>query len=151
MAKWSGSVSAMVPVPVDKVWAISQFGELHRWDANVIQNCYLEQGDGRSSGSVRRVFFRHLGGSTAASLLEYMTYYDADTYTFTYAMGENPLGYSGYSCTFSLEDNGDGSTTVNYNFVMDPIEGTTEDAVVSPIEGVCRRRIYLLETVAADR
>ncbi|CAM6111854.1 unnamed protein product [Calypogeia fissa] len=147
MTKWSGCISGTVAVPVDKVWEIAQFGELHKWDSNAIESCDIKEGNGCSSGSIRCVVFKYRDGTTG-SLVERLTYYNAEDYTYRYEMDDNPLGYEGYSCIFSLDKNDDGTTTVKYSFELDPIQHLSEEEAVGGIGKVFRRRISLLEDAA---
>ncbi|BBN04560.1 protein MpPKC4 [Marchantia polymorpha subsp. ruderalis] len=149
MSKWYGSVSDTVSVSIDRVWEVAEFGNLSRWDPSSIESSDIVWGDGCSEGSIRCVVFRYSDGSPG-SLYERITEYDPYDYTYTYVLDENPFGYENYESTFSLDDCGDGRTTVNWSFELDPMDDYSRDNIVGHIEDVFQRRISLLETAAYD-
>ncbi|KAL3692807.1 hypothetical protein R1sor_006458 [Riccia sorocarpa] len=128
MGKWYGSVSDTVAVDIDRVWEIAEFGNLARWDPTSIESSEIVWGDGCSEGSTRCVVFRYSDG-TPGSLYERITSYDPYNYTFTYVLDENPFGYENYESTFSLEDCGDGRTTVTWSFELDPMDDYDQDTI----------------------
>ncbi len=116
-----------VKAPVEAVWqALSDF-------AGIKPGPGIDAVDyeGEGVGMVRHI---HMPNGVVSERLEI---HDGDAHTFKYVIlnDDSPLPFTDYSATVTMQDNGDGSTTVDWTGVFNPRD-IEEDKAIGIAKGI---------------
>ncbi len=120
-------VVKVIRASADDVWA--QLGDFTGIEAGGGIDSVAFEGEG--VGMTRTIV---MGGRPVVERLEV---HDADARTFTYAIinEDSPLPFSNYSATVRIDDNGDGTSTVDWVGTFEP-RGMEEAEAVNMATGI---------------
>lgn len=125
---WVGTTTADFPtVTVDEAWAIAgDFCAVHRWLP--LDTCCKLEGEENKPGCVR--FCR----SRLDWAKERLVAFDPVGHTYAYEITESNMGFGHYLSTIKVTPAGEGGSRVEWSFEADPVEGWTEDGLVSYLQ-----------------
>lgn len=148
--KWVGRVNAVVEAPLERVWALaSDACGISKW-MPMVEECSLLQGEPGVPGFVRFLqgtMFPHPGGETSW-IQEKLLLMDSLHYKYAYSMEDGNIGLSGYINRVQFFDFGEGTTLVQWDYEVDPVIGSKEEAIIDYLAFLYKSSLKRLEFVA---
>jgi mxaD protein len=106
--------TACVPMDAATLWQkIGAFGAVGNWHPMLSS----VDSEGDNVGSIRTAH-----GKDGSTQIERLLYFDATTHTYRYKMESTPMPINDYVGEFHVEDNGDGTSTVEWSAQFDVAE-----------------------------
>jgi hypothetical protein len=124
--KWRGSVTEIIPAPIEKVWAyLSDFKALKTNYSEAFISCETVEGEVNKVGSVRFVVCPF--GDGIIEVNERLLHQDEVNHTLSYGMEKNSMGWKGYTGHVSAKTGENGQTIAEWGYSLDPIGGMTHE------------------------
>lgn len=134
-------------MPIASVWSlVSLSSRLSEW-MPMVEKCTKLAGEEGVPGYTRLIsglMFPSDDGDRSW-LKERLILMDSPSYSYVYKMESSNVGLDGSMNTLRLVDYGEGSTLVEWEFQIDPMEGADEETVVDYLGFVYRSCINRIE------
>ena len=129
------SVTEQINAPAEKVWAlVADFGGTDQWIPGVGSLSVVGQG----VGAIRTATLASDSGSISGEIQERLETYDADEYTYSYAIiGESPLPVTDYLASMTVTEDTAGSCSVTWVSMWEPV-AVPEQQIREMLEGLYR-------------
>ncbi|MCO5585982.1 hypothetical protein L7F22_039919 [Adiantum nelumboides] len=148
--KWVGRVHAVVEAPLESVWALaSDSCGIPKW-MPMVEECSLMQGELGMPGLVRYLrgtMFPHPSGEKSW-IQERLLLMDPLHYKYAYCMEDGNVGLSGYINTVQFSDFGESTTLVQWDYEVDPVIGSEQEAILDYLAVLYKSSLKRLEYVA---
>ena len=116
-----------LPVAADALWqAIGGFNALPSWHPAVASS----EASGEAQGSTRT-----LGLAGGGSIVERLETADPKRRSYSYSIVSGPLPVADYLAELHVEDNGDGTSTIEWSSEFQP-KGASENDAANVISGI---------------
>ncbi|KAG6548847.1 hypothetical protein Mapa_009609 [Marchantia paleacea] len=150
--QWHGKGSVKLEVPVEKVWALAgDMANIYKWDTELMKSSEILEGEANTVGSVRKITF--VAGEQDVTLIDKVVAYDAEKYTYSYEIIQDPWGYSNTSGSLKFEATDDGSTLASWEVKTDPVPSMAADSLeeaLAKIQAPLKHMILQLGKTAAS-